>query len=151
VATHTRRGEDSKRAGLALPGTAPQPGEDHPLSVLADGDTRLGAPQACRRVARTIVPGSAPVTTGQVSRGVEVSRILLGTLQAGQQPGLIRDALDGLHQRLHNLNSRDDRFWFDTRPNLRREMEERKRRFQDAQHVRPALKTRLQSLVSCSD
>jgi len=29
-------------------------------------------------------------------------------------------------------------------------MEERKRRFQDAQHVRPALRTRLQSLVSCN-
>jgi len=119
-------------------------------AALENKDTRLGAPQACRRVARTIFLGSAPVTTGQVSRGVEVSRILLGTLQAGQQPGLFRDALDGLHQRLHYLNSRDDRFWFDTRPNLRREMEERKRRFQDAQHVRPALRTRLQSLVSCN-
>ena len=125
-------------------------GERSATAALENKEPRLGAMQACRRVARTIFLGSAPVTTGQVSRGVEVSRILLGSLQPGQQPGLFRDALDGLHQRLHYLNSRDDRFWFDTRPNLRREMEERKRRFQDAQHVRPALKDRLQKLVSCS-
>ena len=125
-------------------------GERSETAALENKDPRLGAVQACRRVARTVFLGSAPVTTGQVSRGVEVSRILLGTLQPGQQPGLFRDALDGLHQRLHYLNSGQDRFWFDTRPNLRREMEERKRRFQDGQHIRPALKDRLQKLVSCS-
>ncbi len=125
-------------------------GERSETAALENKDPRLGAVQACRRGARTVFLGSAPVTTGQVSRGVEVSRILLGTLQPGQQPGLFRDALDGLHQRLHYLNSGQDRFWFDTRPNLRREMEERKRRFQDGQHIRPALKDRLQKLVSCS-
>ena len=39
------------------------------------------------------------------------------------------DALGRLADRLHYLNRADDRFWFDTRANLRREMEERKRRF----------------------
>jgi predicted AAA+ superfamily ATPase len=125
-------------------------GERSATAALENKEPRLGAMQACRRVARTIFLGSAPVTTGQVSRGVEVSRILLGSLQPGQQPGLFRDALDRLQERLHHLNSGNDRFWFDTRPNLRREMEERKRRFQDGQHIRPALKDRLQKLVSCS-
>ena len=44
--------------------------------------------------------------------------------------------------RLHYLNSSGDktldatRFWFDTRANLRREMEDRKRRFDDKTEVR---------------
>jgi hypothetical protein len=57
--------------------------------------------------------------------------------QPGQQVGCIKDALRRLGDRLHYLNSGNNRFWFDTRPNLRREMEERKRRFQDKEDVFP--------------
>jgi len=52
------------------------------------------------------------------------------------------DALNRLADRLHYLNSSGDkaqdatRFWFDTRANLRREMEDRKRRFDDKTEVR---------------
>jgi hypothetical protein len=51
------------------------------------------------------------------------------------------DALNRLADRLHYLNSSGDkaqeatRFWFDTRANLRREMEDRKRRFDDKTEV----------------
>ncbi len=41
-------------------------------------------------------------------------------------------------------DSGNNRFWFDTRPNLRREMEERKRRFQDKEDVSPAIRDRVQ-------
>lgn len=107
-------------------------------------DTRLGAVQACRRAARAIFLGSAPTTTAQMVRGLELERMVLGVAQPGQQVGIYKDALRRLGDRLHYLNSGNNRFWFDTRPNLRREMEERKRRFQDREDVFPALRERLQ-------
>jgi predicted AAA+ superfamily ATPase len=68
----------------------------------------------------------------------------LGVAQPGQQVGIYKDALRRLGDRLHYLNSGNNRFWFDTRPNLRREMEERKRRFQDKEDVFPAIRDRVQ-------
>lgn len=109
-------------------------------------DTRFGAVQAARRVARTIFLGSAPSTPNQMVRGVEPERILLGCAQPGQSCGVYKDVLRRLVDRLHYLNSANNRYWFDTRPNLRREMEERKRRFQDKDAVIPALRERLVQL-----
>jgi len=77
-------------------------------------------------------------------RGVELEQIVLGTAQPGQQTGLYKDAVRRLVERLHYLNTANDRFWFDTRPNLRREMEERKRRFNDKEDVFPAIRDRVQ-------
>ena len=62
----------------------------------------------------------------------------------GQQIGLFKDALRRLGDRLHYLNHANNRFWLDTRPNLRREMEERKRRFQDKEDVFPSVRERVQ-------
>ena len=68
--------------------------------------------------------------------------MLLGCLQPGQTSAVYADALNRLADRLHYLNSSGDktqdatRFWFDTRANLRREMEDRKRRFDDKTDVR---------------
>lgn len=39
---------------------------------------------------------------------------------------MFEDVLKRLRDRLHYLYSEQDRYWFDTRPNLRREMESRK-------------------------
>jgi len=100
--------------------------------------------QACRRSARTIFLGSAPSTANQMVRGLELERVVLGSAQPGQQVGVYKDALRRLGDRLHYLNSGNNRFWFDTRPNLRREMEERKRRFQDKEDVFPAIRERVQ-------
>ncbi|MGA8832858.1 MAG: ATP-binding protein [Desulfomonilaceae bacterium] len=86
---------------------------------------RLGAVQACRRVARTIFLGSAPSVTAQTVRGISEQNIRLGCVQAGQSPGVFDDALKRLSDRLHNLYSGKSRYWYDTRPNLRREMEQR--------------------------
>ena len=77
-------------------------------------------------------------------RGLETERVVLGCAQPGQQTGVFKDALRRLTDRLHYLNNANNRFWFDTRPNLRREMEERKRRFQDKDDVFPAIRERLQ-------
>ncbi|MEN8130516.1 MAG: DUF499 domain-containing protein [Pseudomonadota bacterium] len=106
-------------------------------------DTRLGSVQAARRAARTIFLGSAPSTTEQTIRGIKVDRILLGTVQPGQTVGVFEDVLRRLRDCLHYLYSDQDRFWFDTKPNLRREMESRKQRFSYQEKVLPLLKTRV--------
>ena len=111
-------------------------------------DTRFGAVQACRRAARTLFLGSAPTTANQMVRGIEAERVVLGCVQPGQQAGVYKDALRRLTDRLHYLNTGNDRYWFDTRLNLRREMEERKRRFEDKDDVFPAIRDRLQKTLA---
>jgi predicted AAA+ superfamily ATPase len=130
------------------------PGWDAVMSRDIDGDsaetteldlkeTRFGALHAARRVARTLFLGSAPASGGnrQGVRGIDRARVLLGCLQPGQQAATYTDALNRLADRLHYLNTSGDkaadttRFWFDTRANLRREMEDRKRRFDDRSDV----------------
>jgi len=112
--------------------------------VHIDGkDTRFGSVQAARRASRTIFLGSAPSTGDQMIRGIKVERILLGTLQPGQTVGVFEDVLRRLRDRLHYLYSDQDRFWFDTKPNLRREMESRKQNISDQDEVMPQLKARV--------
>ncbi|HVX06000.1 MAG TPA: DUF499 domain-containing protein [Rhodanobacteraceae bacterium] len=106
-------------------------GERSEPAELDARESRFGAVQACRRVARTIFLGSAPGSVNQNARGVETSRVVLGCLQPGQQPHLYRDALGRMETRLTYLNKGHDRWWLDVRPNLRREMEDRKKRFSE--------------------
>ncbi|TCS97624.1 hypothetical protein EDC36_10830 [Tepidimonas ignava] len=119
-------------------------GERAETTEIEAKDPRLGSVQACRRAARAIFLGSAPGSTNQLARGLEQERVLLGSVLPGQQVGLFKDALRRLNDRLHYLNHANNRFWLDTRPNLRREMEERKRRFQDKEDVFPAIRERVQ-------
>lgn len=112
--------------------------------AIENHNARLGSVQACRRTARTIFLGSAPTTPSQLVRGIELERILLGTVQPGQPVGLFKDALRSLADKLHYLNSANNHYWFDTRPNLRREMEERKKRFKDKEDLYPVIRKRVQ-------
>jgi predicted AAA+ superfamily ATPase len=123
-------------------------GERAETSDIENQDTRFGSIQACRRCARTIFLGSAPSTANQLVRGIELERVILGTALPGQQIGVYKDALRRLGDRLHYLNIDKNRFWFDTRPNLRREMEERKRRFQDKEDVFPVIRDRVQKAIA---
>ncbi len=107
-------------------------GERSEPAELDARDARFGAVQACRRVARSVFLGSAPGSVNQTARGIETLSVVLGCLQPGQQPHVYRDALGRLETRLTYLNKGNDRWWLDVRPNLRREMEERKKRFADA-------------------
>ena len=122
-------------------------GEKAETTVNIDNEGRFGSVQAARRAARTIFLGSAPTTGGQMVRGIELERVILGCVQPSQQVAVFKDALKRLTDRLHYLNSGNSRFWFDTRPNLRREMEDRKRRFQDREDVSPLVKQQLQVLL----
>lgn len=119
-------------------------GERAETTELENKEPRFGQVNAARRVARTLFLGSAPSSvSGKFSiRGIDRARVILGCLQPGQPSSVYSDALNRLADRLHYLNSSGDkaqdatRFWFDTRANLRREMEDRKRRFDDETEVR---------------
>lgn len=93
-------------------------------------NSRFGQNLACRRVARTIMLGSAPSTSGigtQGIRGLELSRILLGTVQPDETIVVFKDALNALHGSLTYLynNPKGDRYWYDTKPTLRKTAEDR--------------------------
>lgn len=130
-------------------------GERAETTVLEIKETRFGSVQAARRVARTVFLASAPssVTTKPGIRGLDRSRVLLGCLQPGQTSSIYSDALNRLADQLHYLNSSGDkakdatRFWFDTRANLRREMEERKKRFEDKNEIRGRMAEVLKKLT----
>jgi predicted AAA+ superfamily ATPase len=112
-------------------------GDRAETTELEGKEPRFGQVNAARRVARTLFLGTAPssLATKPGIRGLDRGRVLLGCLQPGQTTAVYADALGRLADRLHYLNSSGDkaadstRFWFDTRANLRREMEDRKRRF----------------------
>jgi uncharacterized protein len=106
-------------------------------------DTRFGAVQAARRTMRTIFLGSAPSTIDQTVKGVKVERVLLGCVQPEQTIGIFEDVLKRLRDRLHYLYSEQDRYWLDTKPNLRREMESRKQNINDLEELQPLLKDRV--------
>src|SRR5271155_5385397 len=131
-------------------------GERAETTELEAKEPRFGAVNAARRVARTIFFGSAPasVSTKPGIRGLDRARILLGCLQPGQTSAIYSDALNRLADRLHYLNSSGDkaadttRFWFDTRANLRREMEDRKRRFDDKTDVQKKIEEVVKKLFA---
>ncbi len=118
-------------------------GDRAETTELESKEPRFGQVNAARRVARTLFLGSAPSSvTGKAGiRGLDRSRTLLGCVQPGQTSAIYGDVLNRLADRLHYLNSSGDkaqdatRYWFDTRANLRREMEDRKRRFDDKTDV----------------
>ena len=94
---------------------------------------RFGQAMAARRVGRTIFLGSAPHVAQQQVRGVEDVRVRLAVAQPGEQVSVFNDVLSQLSDRLTYLYRNDRRYWYDTRPNLRRTVEERAQQFSDDQ------------------
>ncbi|MBP7492336.1 MAG: ATP-binding protein, partial [Rhodoferax sp.] len=84
----------------------------------------------------------------QAVRGIRVEGILLGAVQPGQAVGTYEDVIKRLRDRLHYLYGEKDSYWFDTRPNLRREMESRKANLKDADDVMPLLRDRVGRVFS---
>ena len=99
-----------------------------PLRIDSE-NPRFGQAVAGRRVARTIFLGSAPHVAQQQVRGVEDVRTRLAVVQPGEQVSVFNDALAQLSDRLTYLYRKDRRYWYDTRPNLRRMVEERAQQF----------------------
>lgn len=131
-------------------------GDRAETTELENKEPRFGQVNAARRVARTLFLGSAPSSVAGKAgiRGLDRARVLLGCMQPGQGASTYSDALNRLADRLHYLNSSGDkvqdatRFWFDTRANLRREMEDRKRRFDDNTDVRAKIADVLKRVLS---
>ncbi len=113
-------------------------------------DTRFGSVQAARRTVRTIFLGSAPSTSEQMIRGIKSDHVLLGSVQPGQNIGVFEDVLKRLRNQLHYLYAEEDRLWFDTKPNLRREMESRKQKLTDKDDVQPLLKEHVRRIFATS-
>jgi uncharacterized protein len=122
-------------------------GERAMTTELDNAKPLFGSIHACRRIARTVFLGSAPdagaVGGAKHHRGLELERLILGTAQPGQVLGHYKDGVRALVDRLQYLNSANNRYWFDIRPNLRREMEDRKRRFDLREDVYPFIKDKL--------
>lgn len=122
-------------------------GERATATEIDNSKPLFGSIHACRRITRSVFLGSAPdagaVGTAKHHRGLELERVLLGCAQPGQVIGHYKDGVRALVDRLQYLNSENNRYWFDTRPNLRREMEDRKRRFDLREDVYPFIKDKL--------
>ena len=110
-------------------------------------EPRFGSLQAARRVARSVFMGSAPATSQNHKRGITVDRILLATAQPGNIVGIYEDALKRLRDKLQYLFTDDTNFWFDTRPNLRKEMEARKLRLTYQEDLLPCLREKLGEIL----
>lgn len=124
-------------------------GQQAATTQMDSGNPLFGPVQAARRVARTIFLGSAPAVSAQRIRGISDQRVRLGATQPNQQIGRFDDALRRLMDQLHYLftNNERNRFWYDTRPNLRREMEDRMSRFKRDEHSIPEIQKRLKQLL----
>jgi predicted AAA+ superfamily ATPase len=86
---------------------------------------------AFSHVARTIFLGSAPDAIGirsqeRSNRGVTANQIRLGVVQPEENPPVYNDALSSLADKLTYLyRSADNRYWFDTRPTLKKTVSDR--------------------------
>lgn len=86
---------------------------------------RFGQAMAARRVTRTVFLGSAPHVAQQQVRGIEDIRLRLGVVQPGEHVSVFNDVLTQLSDQLTHLYRQDRRYWYDTRPNLRRTVRDR--------------------------
>ncbi|MGC8817500.1 MAG: ATP-binding protein, partial [Candidatus Hadarchaeum sp.] len=95
------------------------------LSVRLDRDhPNLGKYSACRRVARTIFLGSAPVTSAP-HKGLEDRRIKLGCAFPGEPVAVFGDALRRLASEATYLYHDGTRYWYATQPTVTRLAEDR--------------------------
>ena len=79
--------------------------------------SNLGKYSACRRVARAIYLGSAPIPAA-ANRGVEDRRIKLGCVIPGESPALFGDAIRRLGSAATFLYQDGSRYWYSTQPTV---------------------------------
>jgi predicted AAA+ superfamily ATPase len=88
------------------------------LPLRMDSDVpNLGKFSACRRVARTIYLGSAPLTQA-AHRGLEDRRVKLGCVMPGESPAIFGDALRRLAGVATYLYQDGTRYWYSTQPTV---------------------------------
>jgi len=95
------------------------------LPMRLDGEVpNLGKFAACRRVARTIYLGSAPLTQA-AHRGLEDRRVRLGCVMPGESPAVFGDALRRLAGAATYLYQDGPRYWYSTQPTVTKLAEDR--------------------------
>jgi len=95
------------------------------LPLRLDGELpSLGKFSACRRVARTIYMGSAPIAKA-AHRGIEDRRVKLGCLMPGESPAVFGDALRRLAGAATYLYQDGPRYWYSTQPTVTKLAEDR--------------------------
>jgi predicted AAA+ superfamily ATPase len=88
------------------------------LPLAIDGEVpNLGKFFACRRVARTVYLGSAPISSA-ANRGLEDRRVKLGCVMPGETPAIFGDALRRLAGRATYLYQDGPRYWYSTQPTV---------------------------------
>lgn len=88
------------------------------LPLRLDGEVpNLGKFAACRRVARAIYLGSAPLTQA-AHRGLEDRRVKLGCVMPGETPAVFGDALRRLSGVATYLYQDGARYWYSTQPTV---------------------------------
>ncbi|MDB4650128.1 DUF499 domain-containing protein [Pirellulaceae bacterium] len=121
--------------------------------------SNLGRFSACRRVARTIYMGSAPISE-TAKRGVDDRRVKLGCVQPGESVPIFGDALRRLTDQATHLYVDGNRYWYSTQPSVTRLaqdraaqqktddiMEEIKKRLKDEKRIKGEFK----SIHDCPD
>jgi predicted AAA+ superfamily ATPase len=95
------------------------------LPLRLDGEVpNLGKFAACRRVARGIYMGSAPLTKA-AHRGIEDRRVKLGCVMPGESPAVFGDALRRLAGAATYLYQDGPRYWYSTQPTVTKLAEDR--------------------------
>ena len=84
----------------------------------------LGKFSACRRVARAIYLGSAPLTQAS-HRGIEDRQVKLGCVMPGESPAVFGDALRRLAGAATYLYQDGPRYWYSTQPTVTKLAEDR--------------------------
>lgn len=94
-------------------------GRDSRAAQIDRETPHLGQHHGTRRIARTIFLGATP-NVGSANRGIEIERIRLGSVFAGERPGFVADALNRLTAQAPYLYVDRDRYWFDRQQNVNR-------------------------------
>jgi len=99
------------------------------LPLRIDGEVpNLGKSHACRRVARTIFMGSAPISAA-AHQGLEDRRIKLGCVMPGETTAVFGDALRRLSSAATFLNNEGNRYWYSTQATITKTAEEKTEEF----------------------
>jgi predicted AAA+ superfamily ATPase len=100
-----------------------------PLALDRD-NPNLGRYSACRRVARTIYMGSAPMQRA-ANRGIDDRRVKLGCVQPGETVATFGDGLRRLTDAATYLYVDGKRYWYSTVPTVARLAEDRANQLSD--------------------
>lgn len=112
-----------------------------PKQLDAEFTSSYGKYSACRRVARTVFMGSAPLKDAS-NRGINESRVKLGSIQPFESIPTFGDALNKLRQKSAYLYGDANRYWYHTQASVNREAQDRANRITSEQ-VHAEIKRRL--------